>query len=180
MIEVIVLCLIGGSAVGFLNGLLGMGGMFIIIPLLGQILPLLGVAPGMAHIMAIGTAPSTAFFSCISSFLTHRSLGSVRSDILLRMGAGVFAGALSGTFLAPHAHESFLKALFALVLLLMGSHMAIAPPRKERAGEKLRFLAIAGVLLGLLGSLTGLAGTLLTLTFLNWRGVNLRQSIGTS
>lgn len=180
MTEVIALCLLGGSAVGFLNGLLGIGGMFIIIPLLGLILPLLGVPPALAHIMAIGTAPSTAFFSCVSSFLTHRSLGSVRDDILLRMGAGVTLGALAGAFLAPRAPENLLKLLFACVLLLIGGHMIIAAPRKEKGAEALRFLIPAGLFLGLIGSLTGLAGTLLTLTFLNWRGVSLRQSIGTS
>lgn len=101
--------MVGGAFIGLLNGLLGMGGSFIVIPLLDEVLPRLGVSPGMAHVMAVGTAPATILLTCVSSVLAHRALGSLRGDLLRRMGPYVFAGSMAGAFLAPHMPALFLR-----------------------------------------------------------------------
>lgn len=180
MTTLVILCAAGGAFVGLLNGMLGMGGSFIIIPLLDEVLLRLGLPPSISHIMAVGTAPATILFTCVASYFAHRSHGAVRMDILRRMGAGIFTGSLAGAFLVPHAPTLFLKLLFSAVLFIMGLHLLF--PRKilDREQEKLEFLEVAGVFFGMLASMTGLAGTLLCLTYLNWRGVPWRQSIGTS
>lgn len=180
MIMVMALCSVGGALIGLLNGMLGMGGSFIVIPLLDEVLVRMGLPPSISHIMAVGTAPATILFTCVASFFAHRAHGSVRSDLLRRMGTGIFTGSLAGAFLAPYTPTLLLKILFACVLFLMGLHLLF--PRKgwEKEREDLRFLEAAGVFFGMLASMTGLAGTLLCLTYLNWRGVIWRQAVGTS
>ena len=180
MTTLVILCTVGGACVGLLNGMLGMGGSFIIIPLLDQVLLRLGLPQSISHIMAVGSAPATILFTCVASFFAHRSHGAVRMDILRRMGAGIFAGSLAGAFLVPHAPILFLKLLFAAVLFIMGLHMLF--PRKilDSDQERLTLLEFAGIFFGLLASMTGLAGTLLCLTYLNWRGIPWRQAVGTS
>lgn len=180
MISLIAICVAGGASIGMLNGMLGVGGSFIVIPLLDEVLIRMGLPLSISHIMAVGTAPATILFTCVSSYLAHRSHGSVRGDILRRMGGGIFIGSLTGAFLAPHAPTLFLKLLFASVLTLMGLHMLFPRKASEAEQEKLNLLFFAGLFFGTLASLTGLAGTLLCLTYLNWRGVTWRQAIGTS
>lgn len=178
--ELIVLCVAGGSCVGLLNGMLGMGGTFIVIPLLDEVMGQMGLPPAVSHVMAVGTAPSTILFTCISSWLAHAAHRAVRKDILRRMGGGIFVGSLAGAFLAPLAPVELLKGLFACILLLMGLHLLFPLQRREREQENLRSLEVSGVFFGLLASMSGLAGTLLCLTFLNWRGVPWRECVGTS
>lgn len=180
MAMLIMLCLAGGSLVGLLNGMLGMGGTFIVIPLLDEVMARMGLSPAISHVMAVGTAPSTILFTCLSSWIAHTEHGSVRKDLLRRMGGGIFAGSMAGAFLAPLAPVGVLKTLFACILLLMGLYLLFPLPRKERKQENLRGLEGAGVFFGLIASMSGLAGTLLCLTFLNWRGVPWRECVGTS
>ena len=172
--------MVGGAFIGLLNGLLGMGGSFLVIPLLDEVLPRLGVSPGMAHVMAVGTAPATILLTCVSSVLAHRALGSLRGDLLRRMGPYVFAGSMAGAFLAPHMPALFLRLLFAAVLMLMGVHLLFPQKSREPCREKTAFLEVAAAFFGLLASMSGLAGTLICVTWLHWRGVPWRQAVGTS
>jgi len=180
MTTLIILCAIGGSFIGLLNGMLGMGGSFIVIPLLDEVLIRMGIPQNVSHIMAVGTAPATILFTCVSSYFAHRSHGAVRPDILRRMGIGIFMGSLAGAFFVPYAPTTFLKILFASVLFLMGLHLLFPRKALENTQENLGVLELSGIFFGMLASMTGLAGTLLCLTYLNWRGVPWRQAVGTS
>ncbi|WP_418765026.1 sulfite exporter TauE/SafE family protein [Mailhella sp.] len=180
MFVLLILCVAGGSLIGLLNGMLGMGGTFIVIPLLDEVLVRMGLPLSISHVMAIGTAPSTVLFTCVASYFAHKAHGSVRSDLLRRMGGGIFVGSLAGAFLAPHAPTLLLKLLFAGVVMIMGLYLLFPFRPRERERERLGCLEAAGVFFGMLASMSGLAGTLLCLTYLNWRGVVWRQAVGTS
>ena len=180
MLVLVVMCVCGGSLIGLLNGMLGVGGSFIAIPLLDEVLLRLGVSPSAAHVMAVGTAPATILFTCISSFLAHRALGSMRGDLLRRMGPFILVGSLAGAFLAPHMPTLFLKLLFAAVLMLMGVHLLLPQKAQEKGRENLAFLEPVSFFFGMLASMSGLAGTLICVTYLYWRGVSWRQAVGTS
>lgn len=177
MLSAALLCLIAGAAVGLLNGLLGMGGAFIIVPSISHILAGLGAGEHEAQLMAIGSAPAAMFLTCLSSFRTHAGLGNVNYPMLMRLGAGCAVGSFCGAAIAPHIPVVYLKLLFALLCLFMGGVMALSPSF-EREREKLSWLGAAGAFFGFIASLTGLAGTLICLTWLNWRGVSWRKAVG--
>lgn len=179
MLSLLALCILGGSLVGLLSGMFGVGGAFIIIPLLDEILIRMGMDPGTAHVMAVGTSPSTILFTCIASFLTHRRLGSVRFDILRRMLPGLFAGSVAGAYLAPLVSTLFLKLLFYGIVVVTSLRMIFPPKRFEQDRERLRFLELVALAFGMLASMSGVAGTMLNLSYLNWRGVPWTQCVGT-
>lgn len=179
MIIAIVLCLITGAAVGFLNGLLGMGGAFIIVPALNYILTGLGASSQLAQLIAIGSAPPAMFLTCLASFRAHCKLGNVYFPILYKLAAGCVAGSCLGAFVAPMLSVIYLKSLFALLCICMGSIMIVSPNFTKHA-ESISCIPIAGFLLGILAALTGLAGTLVCLTWLNWRGISWRKAVGAS
>ena len=180
MLNLFLLCACGGAMIGVLNGMLGVGGTFIVIPLLEIVALNMGVPPAMAHVMAVGTAPSTVLFTCIASFLAHKRLGSMRGNLLRQMAPAFFLGAAAGTFLAPHMPTTLLKLLFVTIVSIMGVHM-LFPGKKDETGgrEDLRHMIPISLFFGMLASMTGLAGTLLTVTWLNRRGVPWAQAAGT-
>ena len=179
MLSLLALCVLGGSAVGLLNGMLGVGGAFIIIPLLDEILIRMGMDAAVSHVMAVGTSPSTILFTCVSGFLAYRKLGSLRFDILRRMASGIFIGAVLGAFLAPYAPTSFLKLLFYGIIIVVCGQITFPLKRFERDKEDLRHLWPVSVFFGIIASMSGVAGTLLNVTYLNWRGVTWTQAVGT-
>ncbi len=177
---ILLACIAGGTLAGLLNGLLGVGGTFIIVPLLDEVIIHLGVPSSMAHVMAVGTAPPTVLFTCASSYFAHKKLGSVRRDILRLAGFSIFCGGVAGAFLAPHIPSIFLKIIFSSVIMVMGIFMLLPSKRFEQKKESLEHLRGAGFIFGMLASMSGLAGTLICLTYLHWRGVPWKQATGTS
>ena len=179
MFELLALCILGGSVVGLLNSMFGVGGAFIVIPLLDGILQRLGLDASVSHLMAVGTSPLTLLCTCVSSFLAHKKLGSMRGDILRRMLPCLFAGGMAGAFLAPYAPTSALKLLFYGIIGLTTSQVVFPLKRFERTAEDLRYVGLTAVFFGLISSMSGVAGTLMNITYLNWRGVPWLQAVGT-
>lgn len=179
MLALLALCVLGGSVVGLLNSMFGVGGAFIVIPLLDEILIRLGMDPSVSHLMAVGTSPLTLLCTCISSFLAHRKLGSMRDDILRKMGPCLLLGGMAGAFLAPCAPTSFLKLLFYGIIALTTSQVVFPMKRFEHRSEDLRHLCPTAVFFGLIASMSGVAGTLMNIIYLNWRGVPWLQAVGT-
>ena len=179
MLSLLALCVLGGSAVGLLSGMFGVGGAFIIIPLLDEILLRLGMDPSISHLMAVGTSPSTVLFTCVASFMAHRRLGAMRNDILFRMCPGIGVGAILGAFLAPLAPTVFLKLLFYSIIVVVCGQMAFPMKGFEREKEDVRHLLPVSVFFGVLASMSGVAGTFLNVTYLSWRGVPWAQAVCT-
>ena len=61
MLQVFIICLFLGSIVGFLAGLLGIGGGLIIVPALIYILPSVGVSVAQLTHVAIATSLAQLF-----------------------------------------------------------------------------------------------------------------------
>ena len=102
-----------GAAIGFLTGLVGVGGGFMYVPAL----VLLG---GMAMKQAIGTSLVLIIMSCIAGFAGY--LGRIDLDWT---ATGTFTllavvGVLSGSRLAGKVPQAALRKGFAAFLLLMG------------------------------------------------------------
>ncbi len=178
--SLLVICFAGGALAGLLNGMLGVGGTFIIVPLLDEVLLQMGVPSDISHVMAVGTAPPTVLFTCAASFFAHKKLGSMRQDILGVTALQVLLGGAAGAFLAPHMPTAFLKILFSCVITVMGAIMLLPEARFSRRAESLPHLKLTAFFFGMFASMSGLAGTMICLTYLHWRGVPWKQAVGTS
>jgi len=85
-ISVNILLLVGlGAAVGFLSGLFGVGGGFLLTPLLF----LIGVPPAVA----VGTQANQILASSVSGMLAHWR----RRTLDMKMGAVLLSGGLTGS-----------------------------------------------------------------------------------
>jgi uncharacterized protein len=95
-----------GLTLGFLNGLVGMGGGVILLPVL-----LYGI--GMRIHIAVGTGNLLLVASAVAGTLTHARLGHVHLGLALILLMGSTLGAPLGATIASHADGRRLRALFA-------------------------------------------------------------------
>jgi uncharacterized membrane protein YfcA len=109
--------IIGGFA-GFMAGLLGIGGGFIMAPLLMWM--------GYETKKAAATSAFAVTFSSFSGFLGHVSQGHFEVTLTIVLSAAVIIGALLGSnFLVNKAKTSRVKQIFAVVLLAIAIKIII-------------------------------------------------------
>ena len=171
-----------GVFVGFLAGLLGIGGGMVMVPVMTLLLTGRGVEPGLAVKMAIATSMATILFTSLSSVRAHHRLGAVRWPIVRHMALGIVAGG----FLAGAGAFSVLKgqglALFFAVFIGY-SALQMLRDRKPRPGRALPGplgQAAVGAVIGFVSGLLGAGGAFLSVPFMTWCNVPPRHAVGTS
>jgi uncharacterized membrane protein YfcA len=178
-----------GVAAGLLAGLFGVGGGLIMVPALALVLPGLGVGPEIVMQVAVGTSLAVISATSLSSMLAHHRQQGVRWDVLLRFAPGLAAGAVAGAFVAHALPGLVLQRIVGVGAILVALQMFLARPEKGDAHD-FKFgaspfwgwagLLSAGGVIGLLSALIGIGGGSLTVPYLSWRGVPIRQAVGTA
>lgn len=109
----IIICLLGGIFVGFLNGFFGGGGGMIVVPLLTL---LLGLPEREAHATAILTILPIS----LSSAIVYMIKGSIDYFDFSFVTLGFVVGGVAGALLLKKSNNIFLKILFSLIMIGAG------------------------------------------------------------
>lgn len=170
-----------GAIVGFLAGLLGIGGGAVMVPMLVWIYTQQGLPE--AHILhvALGTSMATIFFTSLSSMRAHHRHGAVDWDVARAISPGI----LTGSFLAALAAGVLPTRPLALLFTALVFYAAISMffdlrPRRTRALPGAAGLFAAGGIIGIASSLLAAGGAFLSMPFLAWCSVPVRRAIGTA
>jgi uncharacterized membrane protein YfcA len=171
-----------GAAIGFLAGLLGIGGGMMMVPIMTLLLTQRGVESGMAVKMAIATSMATILFTSISSVRAHHRLGAVRWDIARGMAPGIVLGGLAagaGAFslLKGQGLALFFAAFIGYTALKM---LRDNKPQPGRHMPGALGTAGVGAGIGFLSGLVGAGGAFLSVPFMTWCNVPPRHAVGTS
>ncbi len=181
MLETLFIFLLVGAIAGLTAGLFGVGGGMIIVPALAFMLPALGVAESVIMHVAVGTSLAVISATSISSVLAHHRHGGVRWDVFRALAAGLVVGALAGAVIADHISSLTLRRLVGISALLVAIKMWLdLKPRAHTPLPGPLGLGIAGGLIGSASSVIGIGGGSLTVPFLNWCSVPMRQAVGTA
>ena len=81
-----------GLAVGFVAGLLGVGGGLIIVPVLIALFQAFAIATGIEPQLALGTSLASILFTSISSMRAHHRHGAVEWELVRRIAPGIVDG----------------------------------------------------------------------------------------
>lgn len=171
-----------GVAVGFLAGLLGIGGGMVLVPFLTFLLGARGVDAGLAVKMAIATSGATILFTSLSSLTAHHRHGAVRWPLVVRFAPGILLGGMAaGAGVLALVKGRWLALVFALGNFVISWRMLRgAPARAARALPGTPALVGAGAGIGFVSGLLGAGGAFLSVPYMTWCGVPLRQAVGTS
>lgn len=175
------LYLILGAFAGLLAGLLGVGGGLIIVPVLVALFLQHGVHNDIIMHLALGTSLASIVFTSLSSIHAHQRHGAILWPPFRQLTPGIMLGAAIGGWLVSQMSTSWLKPLFAIFELSVGLHMLSSiKPQAHRALPGPTKMTSAGAVIGIVSSLVGIGGGTLTVPFLIWHSVNIRQAIATS
>lgn len=170
-----------GVVVGFLAGLLGIGGGMMMVPVLSYLFVQRGVDSGLSVKMAIATSMATILFTSVSSVRAHHRLGAVRWPIARSMAPGIVGGGLlagAGAFAVLKGQG--LALLFAAFIGYTAVQMLLdKKPRPGRALPGAWAQSAVGAGIGFASALLGAGGAFLSVPFMTWCNVPPRHAVGT-
>lgn len=170
-----------GLVVGFVAGLLGVGGGLIIVPVLIMLLHTHGQAVGMEPQLALGTSLATILFTSLSSVRAHHRRGAVEWPLVRRIAPGIVLGTLAGAALAARMPATVLKIFFVVFLFYAAIQMWLDfKPAPHRGLPGRIGTSLAGGVIGVVSSWVGIGGGTLSVPFMLWHNVPLHRAIATS
>jgi uncharacterized protein len=170
-----------GACAGVLAGLLGVGGGLIIVPALMVLFAAQGLPEPLILRLALGTSLASIMFTSLSSLKSHHAKGGVDWSIFRRITPGILIGTFLGAWLAALLSTQFLKLFFIVFLYYVALRMLLdrKPEPARQLPGKIGMFCIGG-LIGGISSLVGIGGGSMSVPFMVWCNVSLRNAIGTS
>jgi hypothetical protein len=178
-ITVFISCIVLGAVVGFLAGLLGIGGGLVIVPALVYLLPMLGIDQSVIMPMALATSLATIVITSSTAAYSHHKNGNIPWDLAKILVAFVAVGALLGAYIADNLSAKSLALIFSIAVILLAIYMLRSIRKiKNRPLPSHRVLRSVGVFTGCLASLMGISGGAILIPTLTYFGMQLRHTIG--
>ncbi len=169
-----------GAFVGFIAGLLGVGGGMVMVPLLVSVFTLQGLGAIALH-LALATAIATILFTSISSVRAHHSYGSVDWAVVRAMSPGILVGSFLAALLAGLIPTRPLALLFTALVFYAATQMFLdLRPKGTRPLPGSFHLFGVAAMIGGVASLLSAGGAFMSIPFLAWCGVPLRRAIGSA
>ncbi len=180
-LEIALALLLLGSCTGFLAGLLGIGGGMLLTPFLTMLLAYTGVPDGHIVHVAIASSLATIMFTSLSSVRAHHARGGVLWPAVAAIAPGILLGALIGAKIASLLPTFWISMVFvcfvgfSAVKMFRGGKPA---PSRHLPGKPGLFALGSGI--GLISALVGAGGGFISVPFLVWCNVQMKQAVGTS
>lgn len=163
----------GGVLVGFLSGLIGIGGGVLIVPILYFFYGHSGwsgmeVPASLEAAVAHATSLFIIFPTAVRGVWSYHRSELVAWNVALPMAAGTVVAAALGAHLALLLPAELLKLAFGL--LLAASAVQLVHSRNAAPAERTRYswpwFLVGGISMGLLSALLGVGGGIVAIPFL--------------
>ncbi|WP_065204239.1 sulfite exporter TauE/SafE family protein [Shewanella woodyi] len=183
LLLLILYCALLGSIVGFLAGLLGIGGGLIIVPVLSAILLHFEVLPPeQVVVAAIATSLASILFTSTSSAIAHHKNGNVPWQIAPWIMTGVGLGALISGFMAALLPEQIVRLVFAVCVLLIALKMFYSSTKTDTSTTRKMpnkgLLTLFTTITGGLSAMIGIGGGALLVPLLTYFSIDMKKAIG--
>ncbi|WP_149980192.1 sulfite exporter TauE/SafE family protein [Pseudoalteromonas rhizosphaerae] len=170
-----------GACVGFVAGLLGVGGGGILVPILTSIFLLQDVPVDKVVHLALGTSMACIIITSFSSLRAHNKKGAVIWKIVKTMSFGIIVGTFISTFIASYLNSFYLAIFFSLFMGVMAINML---KHKEEQKSVCNFedgnVFVSSTGIGAISALVSIGGGSLTVPYLVKHNVDIKKAIGTS
>lgn len=180
-LEWIAIYLALGGVVGFVAGLLGVGGGGIMVPVLTSIFIAQGIAKDQVVHLALGTSMASIVFTSIASLKAHQRNSAVIWPIVSRMAIGVLLGTFLATFVAAKLNSTYLAVFFSVFM----GYVAFQAFFKKSVTVETKALSTpqmvaSGTGIGAISALVSIGGGSLTVPYLTAKNIDIKKAIGTS
>jgi uncharacterized membrane protein YfcA len=173
--------LVLGGAVGFLAGLLGIGGGMTIVPLLTIVFTRQGFpAEHIVH-MAVATATATILFTSVASMREHQRHRAILWPVVAALAPGIVVGSLLGPQVVGGMSTVALSAFYGVFVAAAATNTLLdrkPKPTRELPGKGGLFAVGGGI--GLVSSMVGAGGAFLSVPFMTACNIGIRNCVATS
>lgn len=172
-----------GLGAGFVAGLFGIGGGFVVVPALLLVFSYFGVDPEVVTHLAIGTSLATIIVTSLRSMYAHHKRGAVDFRIIRNWAPWLVLGVGGGIILAQYMDGRSLKWIFAIGVFLMGVHFMIPVLRNVQVSDEMpRGPGRAGIasFLGGFSALLGIGGGTIAVLTMTMCGRPIHQAVATA
>lgn len=170
-----------GIGAGILAGLFGVGGGLIIVPVLVFLFQAQGINSQIIVHLAIGTSLATIIMTSLSSVYAHHQRQAVLWHLVSQLTPGIVLGTWLGAkivnFLPTHTLKTIFGVFELLIAIKVGFDLHANPARQL---PKQSVLILIGAIIGFISGIIGIGGGVLTVPFLTWCNIPLRNAIATS
>lgn len=179
--EWILLYIALGAFVGFMSGLLGVGGGGILVPVLTLIFSWQAISADNSVHLALGTSLACMIISSTASMRAHAALGAVVWRVAAGMAPGIMLGAFLATQVAASVNPTWVALFFALFMAVVAAQLFLGwRPQPGRAPTTVGGLLAAGAGIGSVSALAAVGGGFLALAYLGYKNVEAKKAIGTT
>jgi uncharacterized membrane protein YfcA len=170
-----------GAVVGFVAGLLGIGGGLLLTPCFTFLLASRGVAEGRVVHMAVATSLATIVFTSLAALRAHHQRGAVAWRVVGQLTPGLLVGSWLGPWLARKLDAAALGACFVVFVLVAAGQMLVdVKPAASRDLPAAPGMFAAGGIIGVLAGLVGVGGAFASVPFMTWCNVTMHTAVATS
>ena len=170
-----------GCLVGFIAGLLGIGGGLTMIPLLTMLFTYAQFPPADVLHIALATAMATIVFTSISSVRAHHQHRAVLWQVFGRLAPGILIGTLIGPQIVSGMSTRVLSGVFALFASYTGIRLIFnAMPKATRELPGTVGLWVVGAGIGVISSMVGAGGGFISVPFMTACNVKIQNAVATS
>jgi uncharacterized protein len=179
----LVIFLATGAGIGFISGLLGIGGGIIMTPVQYWIFTSAGINGDMAIRIAFATTLAVVLPTAASGVWQHQRRGCIIWKVAVIMGLFTAIGSFLGALIASHLPGSALKMSFGILALVIAVRMLtlkVSDDERPIRNKPWLWIALAlpmGVITGILGIGGGIMAVPILVIVVR---LTMRQAVGTS
>jgi len=170
-----------GLFVGYLSGLLGVGGGLVMVPVLTFMFETQHFPPNTILHMALGTSMAAIFFTTIFTTYQHHKHQAVNWKVVRYMTPGVLLGTAVGGLLVGFVATRYLTFFFVFFVYAAGIQILVGfKPEATRELPSHKGLTFSGMVIGCISGIVSIGGGVLSVPYLLWHKEPLRNAIATA
>lgn len=171
-----------GLAAGFVAGLLGVGGGFLLVPAFLFCFGALGYDGPQIMQICLATSLATIVFTAARAVAAQHRRGAVDWAILRGWAPGIAAGAVAGVLVADRLDTRSLMLIFGVLGTAAGLHLALGGVTARPGASMPRGPVRAGLaaLIGLVAVLLGIGGALMGVPLMRRNGIAIHRAVATA
>lgn len=177
----IVAYLLLGAFVGFMAGLLGVGGGGIMVPIFAMLFAMQGFGNDEIMHLALGTSMATIIFTSFSSMRAHHKKENIEVSMAVKIAFGVIVGTFAATFVASYLKGVYL-ALFFSAFMSFVAYKMFKKTHYYHNDKPHGMLGnvLSGTFIGGISALVSIGGGSLSVPYLMHQNFSIKRAIGTS
>ena len=175
-----------GLMAGFLAGLLGIGGGFVVVPALLLLLPAFGISPALLPQVAVATSLAAMIPTAAAAVYAQHKRGAIDFAWLKRIVPGACLGSAGGALLASSVSGTWVAIIFASYAGYFAVKMMINRPRSSGAPSAVAVAItscptpVIGALIGGFSAIAGVGGASLTVPYLLSQNTEMKRAVASS